>query len=106
MKTLLLTLLVLVCAVSAHAAPFLVCDPQENVDEYVVTIDGVETVVPYATAGFDDGEFAVLMDLEGIADGDHAVTVKAQNVWGESSTVPFAFLRILPGEPGGIDLHK
>jgi len=90
----------------AYGAPFLVCDPQENVEEYVVVLDGVETIVPYTTAIFDGEEAAVLLDLESVADGQHQVTVKARNVWGESNTVPFEFVRELPGDPSVPDLKR
>jgi len=98
--------LALICFIiftgSALAAPFLVCDSQLDVDEYIVVFDGTEEVVPYN----DAGGYVVLKDLAGITEGDHNVSVKAKNIWGESSEVPFVFTKALPGIPQGTRLKK
>jgi hypothetical protein len=108
MKTLLIALLVLACAVSAHAAPFLVCDPQENVAEYRVVVDGGEPIiVSYQEQDLADGRFAVLLDVADLEDGEHTYEVTAIGLWGrEAGPVPFVYLKAPPGEPSGIDLHK
>jgi hypothetical protein len=106
MKRLILAFcLVLLSFAVAFGNPFLVCDPQTDVDEYVVTIDGVTTTEPYQEVVFSDGTYAVIKDLDGIPDGTHNVSVKAKNMWGESVSVPFVFSSVKPSSPSGIGLH-
>lgn len=83
------------------ANPFLVCDPQIDVDEYIVTFDGVPETILYN----ESGGVVILKDLVGIATGSHNVDVKAKNIWGESVSVPFGFVKSLPGAPTGIGLN-
>lgn len=103
MKTLFLTLVLFFGLTGlVFATPFLVCDPQPNTDEFVLMFDGIEEIVPYN----DAGGYVVLKDLAGITDGDHDVSVKAVNMWGQSSEVPFAFVKALPGVAGNVRLKK
>jgi hypothetical protein len=94
---------------SAAAGPFLVCDPQPGpgqpggVENYIVILDGT----PYVSTPEDlgDGTVRLHYDLAGIAVGDHNVEVKAENKWGESAPVPFAFTKQLPPSPTNIGLE-
>lgn len=88
----------------AYSNPFLVCDTQTNVEEYVVVFDGVEEAVSYQEIVFVDGTYAFLKDLDGISEGNHSVSVYARNIWGQSISVPFSFTKSLPGDPSGIGL--
>ena len=108
MKTLLLTVLLVLTASWAWADPFLVCAPQSDADEYIVTFDLVDDPpTPYNEFTFPDGTtWVVLKDLAGIPEGNHQVDVKAVNMWGESASVPFAFIKSLPGSAPNIGLHR
>ncbi|MBA7494732.1 hypothetical protein ES702_05309 [subsurface metagenome] len=88
-------ILVLALLSLAYADPFLICDPQTNVTHYVVDMDGDKTTVPAFDLG--DGTVMLKYDLAGIPTGTHNVEVKAKNVWGESTSVPFDFTKALPG---------
>lgn len=91
----LLATLFLMWPLSAIAAPFLVCDPQADVDYYVVTglpapIDGSH-VAPDST-----GTFGFKLDLGTLpVGGPYAIKAKAcNNAWGCSAdSLPFVFTR-------------
>ena len=94
--------LLLICS-PVFAAPFLVCDPQSNTDEYIIIFDGTEEIVAYNEQ--PEG-YVILKDLVGIAEGSHHIEIKARNMWGESIAVPFDFTKVLPGKPINIELKK
>ena len=100
MKILLALIILLVFPVITQAAPFLICDPQVGINEYVVTYDGIEEIVSY-NENHSSGS-VILKDLAGITEGNHTIDVKAVNVWGESATVNFPFSKILPTAVTGI----
>lgn len=95
MKKIIFILAFLCVGATAHAAPFLVCDPQANVDYYVITglpapIDG-SRVIPDQT-----GTFGFRLDLGTLpVGGPYTVRAKACNtVWGCSAdSSPFVFSR-------------
>lgn len=99
-KILVIVLMAVLLPLSVWASPFLACDPQANTDEFIVNFNGVEETVTYN----EQSGVVILKDLAGIADGNHSVTVRAKNIWGESSDIPFAFSKELPGSPSGIAL--
>ncbi|KKL08098.1 hypothetical protein LCGC14_2579280 [marine sediment metagenome] len=103
MKTLIF-LTIILWASSLYAQPFLISDPQTSAEEYVVTIDGVESISSAQDLG--DGTVRLYHDLAGVSDGLHNVEVKARNVWGSSTPVPFSFEKILPGVPVNIGLER
>ena len=80
----------------AFAAPFLVCDPQTNITEYIITGD-INITVPAFDLG--DGTVRLQYDLSGITEGTFNLQVKAKNIWGESVAVPFDFVKALPAAP-------
>ena len=86
----------------AHAAPFLVCDPQENVTSYAVTMD--DTTVTVLAQDLGDNTGRLYYDLDGIENGSHNCTVKAKNMWGESANTPFSFSKIQPESPSVLDI--
>ena len=85
-----------------QAAPFLVCDPQENITSYIVDLDGV--IIEEPALGLGDGTVRLYYDLGGIADGVHNCTVTAKNVWGVAEPTPFSFSKIQPESPSVLDI--
>jgi len=97
----------MIVSCKAVAAPFLVADPScfsvDNTNatcasEYQYSSDGgtswqaLESVV--------DGEtIYIYHDLANINNGQYDWLVRAKNIWGTSSTIPFSFT---VGEPSGI----
>lgn len=92
MKKLLMIMSIFVITIGllsgmAYANPFLTCDPHSNTTSYIVVLDNgteVETPAP------------LYFDLAGIAEGAHVIQLRAKNVWGISSIVPFEFAKALP----------
>jgi len=106
MKTLFLIVAIVLLPAFAMANPFLVCDPQTDVDEYEVIFDGAPTYVPYAETDVGGETVVILMDLAGISNGNHHIEVNARNIWGHSVNVPFDFNKTVPGAPAGIGLRR
>ena len=79
----------------SYAAPFVVTEPMTvDITECDFELDGTVTTVP---AEVDE---SCKLDLAGIKVGDHAVKVKARNLWGESEySPPFLFPKQLPPSP-------
>jgi hypothetical protein len=87
MKKLLIVVVLVLFVFSslAMAKPFLVCDPQPGVD-YILLVNGVE-VTSLAV------EDRLYYDLQDVPIGANDISVRAYNMWGESSPVPFSFAR-------------
>lgn len=83
----------------------LVTAPQADVTSFLVDIDGTVTESTPQITDSETGEKRLFLDLTGIAQGDHHVTVTAKNLWGESNPVPFDFTVKLPSAPSGIGLE-
>lgn len=93
-KIFFLTLVFLIFANVAQAAPFLVCDPQAGVTHYQITGD------PYWTGDIPaQADGSLRTDLATIPTGAHNISVRACNLWGCSSAVPFSFTKELPVAP-------
>ena len=92
----LITLILFAFTVPCWAAPFLVCDPEPNVDSCVVEVNGTEFPTPYP----------LHYDLVGITAGDHTIRVKFVNaLWGDSDwSSPLDFTRPSLGVPSGLGL--
>jgi len=104
MKTLFLTLFLVFGFVGlVFAAPFLVCDPQVDVTEYIITGD-ISATTPAVDLG--DGTVRMQYDLTGISEGPYNIEVKAKNIWGESIPVPFVFTKQLPDAPSNITISE
>lgn len=89
MKTLLSIIFVLI-ATTVFATPFLVSDPQTGVTSYQLTGWSETNVIAQA-----DG--SLRMDVGSAVQGTtYNLTIAACNVWGCSTTVPFAFGKQLP----------
>ena len=97
MKTLLSIALILI-ATTVFATPFLVSDPQSGVTSYQLTGWSETNVVAQA-----DG--SLRMDVGSAVQGTtYNLTIAACNVWGCSTTVPFAFGKQLPSAPSQLRL--
>ena len=109
MKKLIIAILAIVLMAStAWSAPFLVCDCQTDFDgHYELVFDG-GTPINADALQYDcpTGEVRVNYDVAplGLADGQHTLTGKAVNVWGESIEVPFDFNKVVPANLLGIGL--
>jgi hypothetical protein len=89
---------VLLLCVNVQAEPFLVCDPQTDADGYMYKLNGgAEVIVPYTTAVMGGRTVAVIADLAPLPIGPFSFQVKAYSIWGQSSEVPFAASKQLPG---------
>lgn len=113
MKLLTLGLLILLLTSTSAVAAMLACDPPEaslNVTGSQVEFDGSwDTVVPFGNCtdkapgcvwkdsnGVDN---YILMDLDGIVDGQHTVRARFINIWGEGQiSDPFDFAKQRPGK--------
>ena len=96
------------CA-TAFAAPFVVCDPQQDAHGYLFSIDGGEwEEVPYHEFVASDGvTYALITDVGGVTEGPHDIEVMAfadDPTWGRltSSSVPLSFVRPGSGEIYGV----
>lgn len=82
------------------ASPFLVCDPQVGVATYELT-GWTPTIIPAQSDG------SLRMDVASAVVGTTALTVKACNVWGCSTTVPFDLVRpAVINAPSGLRLAQ
>ena len=107
MKTFLITLCILAMATIAWSSPFLICDCQDNVEQYILIFDGGTPIISDAVStdctgdqkrcSFDVGPL-------GLTDGTHHIEGAAKNIWEESAYVPFDFNKAVPSSGTGIGL--
>jgi len=98
MKKLIAILAMVLFAGTAYAAPFLVCDPVDSAEYFIVEVDGV-VVADNQPAETDR---TIHYDMAPFTGGDHTVRAKAGNMWGVSDwSLPFDFNADLPGSPSG-----
>ena len=77
-------------AVGAFGNPFLVCDPQDRVEWY--EIDGLDIDGTHLPPVMEGTQGHLSHDLQGLTVGaTYDISVRACNVWGCSSDVPFSF---------------
>lgn len=86
MKKLIIAALVVMFAATAHATPYLVCDPQDGVTEYEIVDNG-------------NPVFSLRYDLADIAKGEHSYSVKACNMWGCSESSGIVIIKTVPVAP-------
>lgn len=96
----LIALALIVLAVPAMAAPFIVCDPQPGVTDYSITGDSALAGTVLAQS---DG--SLRKDVGGVPSGTHNINVVACNAWGCSSATPFSFGKQIPNPPSGLRLQ-
>jgi len=94
MKKLIIAALVVMFAATAHATPYLVCDPQDGVTEYEIVDNGATLPMVAAQA---DG--SLRYDLAGIEKGEHSYQVKACNMWGCSEASGIVIIKTVPTAP-------
>jgi hypothetical protein len=94
MKKLIIAALVVMFAATAHATPYLVCDPQDGVTEYEIVDNGNPVFTVDAQA---DG--SLRYDLADIAKGEHSYSVKACNMWGCSEASGIVIIKTVPVAP-------
>jgi len=107
MKKLILILAILFMTSTAWASPFLVCDCMDDVEQYEIIFDGGTPIISDAvTADCTGGQKRINLDVGqlNLADGQHSLTGKAMNLWGESASTPFDFSKTVPVGLSGIGL--
>ena len=111
MKKFIITILamaIVLMASTVWASPFLVCDCQTDFDgDYVLIFDGGTPIIhPAVQNDCPAGEVRVNLDMAplALADGQHSMSGKAVNMWGESVEVPFDFNKAVPVGLSGIGL--
>lgn len=108
MKSFIVICLVFVSSV-AFASPFIVCDPYPSSspqpDSFTVVLNGTTyTSAPQAVSGQG---VRLHFDIAGKwLSGANNATVKAVNMFGESSTSPLAFSAGVPAAPSLAGLEK
>ena len=90
---------------SALAAPFLTCTPYTKDGSEPATFVVVLNGTSYTTAAVATGANQVWLhfDMAGKVAASNTLTVKAQNIWGDSAvSSPLVFTASPPAAPGGL----
>lgn len=86
MKKALIILAILAISSIAYASPYLVCDCQDNVDQYVITFDnGTPIVSDAVTAECTNGQKRLSLDVGplNMSDGPHHLEgIARSSIWG------------------------
>ena len=108
MKRVVLILAMVLIPVMANAFPFLVCDPQTNVDNYVIYNVSGTTCAPADISGKTpvDTPYPLHYDLGGLPQGAFHMCIAAENSWGQSNLVPFGDSKAFPGAPVNLRLSN
>ena len=107
MKKLIIILAIVLMASAAWASPFLVCDCQDNVEQYVLIFDGgTPIMVDSVDTNCTGAQKRLSFDVAplALADGQHTVEGAAKNIWGVSTYVPLDFNKAVPASGTGIGL--
>ena len=104
----ILVLILVLMASTAWGKPFLVCDAQTNVDDYVLYQVTGTTCTPTDISGKNPitTPYPLHYDLQGLPIGAFHFCVAAENVWGQSNLVPFGSTKIVPGDPANTRLSN
>ena len=87
--------------------PMLTCDPQPNVVQYNIFIDGNKIATSEAIVDVESGLYYLWFDLKslGLEDGTYTATATAENEWEESGlSNPCPFEKATPGNPQNLRL--
>lgn len=106
MRNIILALvLIFISATFVLASPFVVTDPVSSklLKECVIKIDGTESIIN--AQAVDSDNVRCVIDVESVSEGEHTISIKAKNIWGESDEVPFVFSKQLPPNPSNIHLE-
>jgi len=82
--------------------PYATCDPQPNVVQYNLFIDGAQVATSEAVVDIETGLFYLWFDMKtlGLADGNYTLTATAESAWGESGlSNPCPFDVAIPANP-------
>jgi len=92
----------------AFGAPFLICDAQTNVDDYVIYSIAGATCTSGDIAGKTpvSTPYPLHYDLSGLSQGAFHYCIASENVWGQSILVPFGSTKAVPGAPVNIRLSS
>ncbi len=107
-KIMLLILLLVFLPIIAWAKPFLVCDAQTNVDDYILYQVAGTTCTPTDITGKTKiiTPYPLHYDLEGLSSGVFHFCIAAENIWGQSNLVPFGSTKVAPGDPANTRLSN
>lgn len=105
MKKLFCIIIILLFPAAVMAAPFLTCTPYDkNGSEptaFVVVLNGTTYTTPAVATGTN--QVYIKFDMAGKFAANNTLTVKAQNVWGDSAaSSPLAFTASPPASPAGL----
>jgi len=102
-KLLFLTLMALLVPVLAFGlTPYATCDPQPNVVQYKLFIDGVHVATSEAVVDVETGLYYLWFDMKTLelAEGNYTLTATAESAWGESGlSNPYPFDVAIPTAP-------
>jgi len=109
MKTLFLAgIFIVLFSSAALASPYLICDCQDNVDQYVITFDnGTPIISDAVTAECTNGQKRLSLDVGplNLTDGPHHLDgIARSSIWGDSSPAPFDFTKAVPNSLSGLKL--
>jgi len=98
----LITILVVLWATTAIAAPHLTADPQTGVVAYECTYTGNPTPTITTPQDNGDGTVSLMQDMAGLVAGAYTVTCVADGgLWGKSGpSLPFSFVKPDLSAPG------
>lgn len=90
---------------NCFASPFIVTDAiDKSMINSCTTIEGTITK-SFVPESVDATTARCKIDLVGVTEGIHNLTLKLVNVWGESQPVPFTYTKKLPSAPSNIRLE-
>ncbi len=88
--------------------PYVVCDsiPTTGIQptKYVLSLDGA-TAFEIDPQKLADNSVRLHYDVSMVSNGNHRITVIAKNLWGQSSAVPFDFVKSIPVAVTGLALE-
>ena len=101
MKRLILALLIIMAWPLSAMAATLTCDPQANVDSYI--LDGLGTI----TTGGANPDGSLNLNLDALPAGSYTIRAKAcQEVWCSDWSLPFTFTKPALGAPANVRIVK
>lgn len=92
-------------ALASGLSPMLTCDPQSDVVQYNIFVDGTKVATSEAVVDTESGLYYLWFNLRtlGLADGSYVATATAENLWEESGlSNPCPFDKATPANPLGL----
>ena len=106
-KIIFLTLVsIFLFASAASASPYLVSDPCENAEYFIIRIlnDTSDPADDQLVQVDAQPDLSLQVDLVNFPAGPNNIMVRAGNTWAESVEVPFQFIKEIPGVPTNMAL--